>query len=216
MFFESQDQIPISEEQATEFENNSCLKVDDFFNFDSVDYMTFSRSEQVQLNNHRIREDEDQHFSHEDSHSRDAVVPTTVSQSEVPERKINKPKRVRKPCLIETKNITKFFGSRLYKFICSVLEQQKIHPKLQATDNNDLRLLKKHKCSTIKSLRQLWLQSENLKAISKIYFSSSLPVSEAMKSDRIESPFTAIKFIPSYLQGIENPNNFIKLKWDCK
>mgnify|MGYP006969956001 CR=1 FL=1 len=82
--------------------------------------------------------------------------------------------------------------------------------------NHDLRLLKKYKCSTIKSLRQLWMQSENLKAICKFYFSSSIPVSEAMKSDRIETPFTAIKFIVSYLHGIENPQNFIKLKWDCK
>lgn len=57
------------------------------------------------------------------------------------------------------------------------------------------------------------MSSPNIKNISKAFFNSELPVSEAMKSDRIESPFTAIKFIPSYLQGIEDPDHFVKLKW---
>jgi hypothetical protein len=59
---------------------------------------------------------------------------------------INKKKRVRKSCPIETKNITKFFGSRLYAYLIAALEKRQDAAQ-------DLRLLRKVKCSTIKSLR---------------------------------------------------------------
>lgn len=43
---------------------------------------------------------------------------------------------------------------------------------------------------------------------------SWMPVVAVMESDRIGNPAVAMKFIPSFIRGIAEPRNFVKLKWD--
>jgi hypothetical protein len=69
-------------------------------------------------------------------------------------------------------------------------------------------------CSTIKSLRKVWMRSERIRELSLWYFKSRLPVIAIMESERISSPSSALKFIPSFIRGIMEPENFVKLKWN--
>jgi hypothetical protein len=108
-------------------------------------------------------------------------------------KKIKKPRKIYHT---ETKNLTKFFGSRLEVYLKSKL------------DEADLAILKAGKCQSIKGLKQLWLQSIGIREASRQFFNSTLPILEIMQSTRISDPGCAMKYISSYLIGIDNPQRF--------